>query len=70
MTPPRKIRTIIAEERVTETLMRLGVAALRVDDVLGGLTDTICVRPEVFAREPETGWSRIILKEFPPDIPR
>jgi hypothetical protein len=68
MKPP-KIRGIFEQERVTEQLLDFGVSGLRIDDVLGGLTDTICRKPEVFAREPQTGWSRIIVKGFPPDIP-
>jgi hypothetical protein len=69
MSNPPKIRTIVEQERVSDQLMGFGVASLRVDDVLGGLTETICVRPEVFAQEPHTQWSRIIVKAFPPDIP-
>lgn len=69
MPQQRKIRGIFEQERVTEQLNDFGVSALRVDDVLRGLIDTICVKPEIFAREPITGWSRIIVKGFPPDIP-
>jgi hypothetical protein len=69
MVQPRKIRTIIEQERVSEWLSDNGVGALRLDDVLLGLADTICKKPEVFAREKHTGWSRIMVKGFPPDIP-
>ena len=34
-----------------------------------GLTDTICVRPEIFQHEEGSGWSCVLIKEFPPDIP-
>jgi hypothetical protein len=50
-------------------LLDLGVSAIRIDDIWGGLGDTIARKPEIFAREPETGWSRVIIKGFPPDIP-
>ena len=64
-----KIRTIIEQERVSEQLLEFGVSAQKIDDVMDGLGETIARRPEVFAHEPETGWSRIIIKGFPPDIP-
>ena len=66
---PHKIRTIVEQERVSEELVNFGVSPLKVDDVLLGLGDTIARKPEVFARESDTGWSRIIIKGFPPDIP-
>jgi len=69
MAQQRKIRTIVEQERVTEWLSEFGVAALRLDDVILGLIDTICKKPEVFAREKHTGWSRIMVKGFRPDIP-
>lgn len=69
MTQPRKIRTIVEQERVSEWLNDCGVGALRLDDVVLGLTETICKKPEAFACEKHTGWSRVIVKGFPPDIP-
>ena len=70
MTPqPPKRRDIFEQERVTERLLESGIAIHKVDDVLQALGDTIAIKPEIFAREPETGWSRIIIKGFPPDIP-
>jgi hypothetical protein len=69
MAKPPKIRGIFEQERVTEQLLDFGVSGNRIDEVVGGLADTICRNPEIFAREPHTGWSRIIVKAFPPDIP-
>lgn len=69
MAKPPKIRTIVEQERVSEQLEEFGVSSLKIDDVLAGLSETIARKPEVFAREPETGWSRILIKAFPPDIP-
>src|SRR5689334_15605825 len=69
MAEPPRIRTIVEQERVTELLLEFGVSSLKVDDVMKGLDNTIARKPEIFAREPETGWSRIIIKGFPPDVP-
>ena len=66
---PPKIREIVEEERVTEQLQEFGVSAHRIDNVIAGLADTVCRKPEVFAREEHTGWSRTIVKAIPPDVP-
>ena len=63
------IRDLVQQDRLQEILTCLGVSAHKLDKITEGLSSTIAVRPEVFAREPFTGWSRIIVKEFPPDIP-
>jgi hypothetical protein len=63
------MRCIVEQEALKHELTRCGVSARKLDDITKGLTDTICVRPEVFQREERTGWSRIIVKEFPSDIP-
>ena len=63
------IREIVEQERLQEILLHIGVSAAKLDDVTLGLTNTICKHPERFNREPHTGWSRIVLKSFPPDIP-
>lgn len=63
------VRQIVEQERLEEILSSLGLSALKLDSVLRGLADTVCRRPELFAREPYTGWSRVIVKAFPPDIP-
>jgi hypothetical protein len=66
---PPKIRGIFQEDLVGVEFEELGVSPARIDDIIGGLGDTIARRPEVFARDEETGWSRIIVKAFPPEIP-
>ena len=63
------IRGLFEQERLSEILSGLGLSALKLDSVLEGLTNTVCVKPEVYAREPQTGWSRVLVKAFPPDIP-
>jgi hypothetical protein len=63
------VREIVAQERLSQILSELGVAAQKLDDLIAGLSSTIGRRPEVFAREPLTGWSRAIVKAFPPEIP-
>jgi len=69
MKQPPKLRCIVEEEALKEELSRCGVSAQKLDDITKGLGETIAVRPEVFQREEQTGWSRIIVKEFPPDVP-
>ena len=63
------VREIVQQERLSQILSDLGVSTLKLDDIIGGLSVTIGRRPEKFAREPYTGWSRIIVKAFPPEIP-
>jgi hypothetical protein len=63
------IREIVNQERVGELFVNLGISVRKLDDVLGGLSNTICKRPQVFEREKYTGWSRILTKPFPPDVP-
>jgi len=63
------VRGIFEQERLAEILLKLGVSALKLDSVLEGFSGTVCRRPDLFAREPYTGWSRVIVKAFPPDIP-
>lgn len=63
------IREIVQQERLQEILSGAGVSYLKLDDLIGGLSASIGRRPEIFAREPETGWSRIVVNAFPPDIP-
>jgi hypothetical protein len=67
--PHPHIREIVEQERIEQMLEDLGVSQLKLADLLEGLTDTIGKRPEVFEREQHTGWSRIIVKAFPPEIP-
>jgi hypothetical protein len=63
------IRNIVEQERLAQILEGLGVSANKLDDIIGGLSKTIARGPEKFAREPHTGWSRIVVKAFPPEIP-
>lgn len=63
------IRGIFEQERLKEVLSGLGVSAAKLDDLLDGLSQTIGRNPAKFAREPHTGWSRILIKAFPPEIP-
>ena len=63
------IREIVQEERLSEILSGFGVSARKLDDLIGGFSFLVGTRPDIFAREPETGWSRIVMKAFPPDIP-
>jgi len=69
MKQPPKMRCIADQEALVSELSRCGVSSRKLNDVTKGLTDTICVSPEVFQREERTGWSRIIIKEFLPHIP-
>ena len=64
------IREIVERERLEEILTGVGFSAIKLDDVIAGFAATVGKRPERFAREPQTGWSRVIVKAFPPDIPR
>ena len=43
---------------------------MKLDDVLVGFVENVGKHPERLAKEPQTGWSRVIVKAFPPDIPR
>lgn len=63
------IRGIFEQERLVEILSKLGISALKLDSVLEGFSNTVCRKPELFEREPYTGWSRVIVKAYPPDIP-
>ena len=63
------IREIVEQERLAKILSRLGVSARKLDDIVGGFGFLVGMRPDIFSREPETGWSRIVMKAFPPDIP-
>jgi hypothetical protein len=63
------IREIVEQERLGHILEGLGVSVHKLDDIISGLSATIARRPEKFAREPQTGWSRIVVKGFPPEIP-
>lgn len=63
------IREIVEQERLAEILSGLGVSARKLDDIIAGFSNLVSRRPEIFAREPETGWSRVVVKAFPPDIP-
>jgi hypothetical protein len=65
MKQPRKIRTIVEQAALKAELTRCGVDARKLDRVTQGLTDTICVSPEILQREEETGWSCILTKEYP-----
>lgn len=64
------IRQIVEQERLTEMLSSIGVSAIKLDDVISGFAFIVGRRPEVFPREPQTGWSRAVVKWFPPDVPR
>jgi hypothetical protein len=64
------IREIVQQERLSQILESLGVSVRKLDDIISGLSATIARKPEKFAREPHTGWSRIVVKGFPPEIPR
>ena len=63
------IREIVEQQRLGQILETLGVSAQKLDDLISGLSATIGARPEVFARESYTGWSRVVVKAFPPEIP-
>jgi hypothetical protein len=63
------IREIVEQERLAEILSRLGVSARKLDDIIGGFSFLVGRRPDIFAQESETGWSRIVMNAFPPDIP-
>lgn len=63
------IRDIVEQDRLSQILEGLKVSVLKIDDIIKGLSETICRHPEKFAREPLTGWSRIAVKGFPPEIP-
>ena len=65
---PRK-RKIKLEEKLSKELARCGVSAAKLPDLMAGLGSTICARPERFRLDDSSGWSRILTKEFPPDIP-
>ena len=52
------IRNIVEEERLGQILDGFGVSANKLDDLIRGLSETIARRPEKFARESHTGWSR------------
>jgi len=64
-----RIREIVEQERLAEILSGFGVSARKVDDLITGFSFLVNKRPDIFGREPETGWSRIVMKAFPPDIP-
>ena len=63
---PPKIRGIVEQDRLADEFISLRVSARKIDDLIKGLGDTIARKPEVFARESITGWSRIIGKAFRP----
>lgn len=63
------IRDIVEEERLSQILENLGVSVHKLERLLSGLTNTIARNPDRFARESHTGWSRIVIKAFPPEIP-
>jgi hypothetical protein len=65
-----RIRNIVQQERLRQILSNLGFSHLKLDDVIAGFSENVGKRPERIAREPHTGWSRVIVKAFPPDIPR
>jgi hypothetical protein len=48
---------------------KLGCSMMKLDDVIAGFVENICKHPERLAKEPHTGWSRVLVKAFPPDIP-
>lgn len=68
MSPP-KMREIVDSDQLKEELRRCGVSARKLDDLMNGLVFSLQTRPEVFRREDQSGWSRIMVTEFPPDIP-
>jgi len=63
-------REIVARERLEEILSNLGFSMMKLDDVLVGFVENVGKHPERLAKEPQTGWSRVIVKAFLPDIPR
>jgi len=65
MPSPRKIRTIVEQQKLEKDLLRCGVSPKKLDRVTQGLGDTICTRPEVLQRDEETGWSCIMVKHYP-----
>lgn len=67
--PHPHIRGIFEQERLREILSKLGVSTLKLDSVLEGFSNTVCKKPELFEREPCTGWSRVIVKAYPPEVP-
>lgn len=68
MSPP-KIREVVECDELKKELRRCGVSARKLDDLTEGLIFSLATRPEVFRREDNSGWSRIMVTEFPPDIP-
>jgi hypothetical protein len=64
------IRGVVQQERLEELLSELGFSPLKLDDVISGFIAVVGRRPERFAKESQTGWSRVLVKAFPPDIPR
>lgn len=64
------LRDIVPRERLHEILSGLGFSATKLDDVMAGFVENIGKHPERLGKEPHTGWSRVIVKAFPPDIPR
>jgi hypothetical protein len=65
MKQPRKIRNIVEQAALKAELTRCGVAARKLDKITLGLADTICLSPEIFQREEDTGWSCILTRNYP-----
>lgn len=64
------LREVVPRERLEEILPKLGFSMMKLDDVIAGFVQNIGKHPERLAKEPHTGWSRVLVKAFPPDIPR
>jgi len=66
---PPKLREVVEPNQLKDELLRCGVSAKRLDDVASGLIFSIARNPERFQREEKSGWSRIMVNPFVPDIP-
>lgn len=67
--PPPKIREVVEPDQLKGELRRCGISHKRLDDVMEGLIFSLATRPERLRRDDPTGWSRIMIREAPPDIP-
>jgi hypothetical protein len=65
-----RFREVVQQERLQEILSALGFSAVKLDDVIAGFIQSVGQHPERLEKEPYTGWSRVLVKSFPPDIPR
>jgi hypothetical protein len=66
---PTNRRVLVKSEQLAEDLKRCGVTAKRLDDLMDSLCNSLSAAPEVFQKDEVAGWSRVIVRECPPDIP-